>query len=152
MKKTTLLILALFVSVFISAQKMDNKKLEKIINQVSDSVVGKTGYWQFKYFDRYFLVITAEEQNRMRIVSPIVEEEKLNEKYLRECLVANYHSVLDVKYAISDGLMWSVFIHPLKELSEEQVKNAIKQVYSAAATFGYSYTSTDLVFGAPEER
>jgi len=140
-------ILIVFYSQHVTAQKMDNKKLEKIIHQVSDSVSGQLGYWQFKYFDRYFLVITDETHNRMRIVSPVVEEEKLDETYLKKSLEANYHTALDVKYALADGLMWSVFIHPLKELSDEQVKDAIKQVYSAAATFGYSYTSTELVFG-----
>jgi len=147
MKKVfVLVLLSLIVSVGL-AQKMSNKKLEKILTVVSDSVQGQTGYWQFKYFDRYFLLITDEKHNRMRIVSPIVEEEKLDEEYFKKCLEANYHIALDVKYALSDGLLWSVFIHPLKELSETQVKDAIAQVYSAAATFGYSYTSTELVFG-----
>ncbi len=141
------LIPLLFAVASSSAQKMDNKKLEKILNVVSDSTQGELGYWQFKYFDRYFLLITDEKNNRMRIVSPIVEEEKLDEEYYKKCLEANYHTALDVKYALSDGLLWSVFIHPLKELSESQVKDAIAQVYSAAATFGYSYTSTELVFG-----
>ncbi|PCJ27680.1 MAG: hypothetical protein COA97_03425 [Flavobacteriales bacterium] len=136
-----------FIVVTASSQKMDNKKLEKILNNTFDSIQGKEGYWQFKYFDRYFLLITDEKHNRMRIVSPIVEEEKLDEEYYKKCLEANYHTVLDVKYVLSDGLLWSVFIHPLKELSEKQVKDAIVQVYSAAATFGRSYTSTELVFG-----
>ena len=61
-------------------------------------------------------------------------------------MVANFHSVLDVKYALSDEIIWSVFTHPLKELSEHQVEDAIKQVYAAALTFGGSYSSTDMVF------
>ncbi|NQX99474.1 MAG: hypothetical protein HRT73_16595 [Flavobacteriales bacterium] len=152
MKKLFILLLLCCTISICSAQKMDNKKLEKILTLASDSVQGQTGYWQFKYFDRYFLLITDEKQNRMRIVSPIVEEENLNEEYYKKCLEANYHSALDVKYAISDGLLWSVFIHPLKELSENQVKDAITQVYSAAATFGRSYSSTNLVFGKGFEK
>lgn len=147
MKKLFFSIILIFCFGFGHSQKMDNKKLEKILNLASDSVQGEMGYWQFKYFNRYFLLITDETNNRMRIVSPIVEEEELEKEYLVNCLKANYHSALDVKYAISDGLLWSVFIHPLKELSESQVKDAISQVYSAAATFGRSYSSTDLVFG-----
>lgn len=147
MKNLFILIILSFVVSIGWSQKMDNKKLEKILKTASDSIEGSPGYWQFKYFDRYFLLITDEKHNRMRIVSPIVEEEKLDEDYLKKCLEANYHTALDVKYALSDGLLWSVFIHPLKELSEAQVKDAISQVYSAAATFGYSYTSTELVFG-----
>ena len=61
-------------------------------------------------------------------------------------MVANFHSALDVKYALSDEIIWSVYVHPLKELSEEQVADAVKQVYTAAKTFGSSYSSTNLVF------
>jgi hypothetical protein len=43
--------------------------------------------------------------------------------------------VLDAKYAISDEILWAVFIHPLKELSDKQISSAIKQVYSSAITF-----------------
>ena len=61
-------------------------------------------------------------------------------------MVANFHSVLDVKYALSDEIIWSVYAHPLKELSELQVVDAIQQVYAAAITFGGSYSSTNMVF------
>jgi hypothetical protein len=132
------------------AQKMNNDKMGKLIAEVGDSIQGNPGAWQFKFKQRFLLVITDEKNNRMRIISPIVEAEKLTEEYLKNCLIANYHTALDVKYAISDDLLWSVFIHPLKELSEEQFKDAIQQVYYAAITFGYTYSSTDLIFGGGE--
>ena len=134
-----------------NAQKMDNKKIAKLLGGVADSINGQTGYWQFKYFDRYFLLITDEKNNRMRIMSPIVNEEDLDEIYFKKALEANYHSALDVKYALAEKIMWSVFIHPLKELNDDQLLDAISQVYAAAATFGYSYSSTNLVFGQPSE-
>lgn len=90
--------------------------------------------------------MTDENANRMRIISPIVEVFKLDEKELNNALTANFHTALDVKYAISDEILWSVFIHPLKELSEQQVINAISQVFQANATFGSTYSSTNLVF------
>jgi len=70
----------------------------------------------------------------------------LREEELLNALVANFHSVLDVKYALSDEIVWSVYAHPLKELTETQVIDAIEQVYVAALTFGDSYSSTNLVF------
>jgi len=82
----------------------------------------------------------------MRIISPITEIFKLDDDELKNALVANFHTALDVKYAISDDLLWAVFIHPLKELSEEQVKDAMLQVYSASVNFGTTYSSTNLIF------
>jgi len=60
--------------------------------------------------------------------------------------LANFHTALDIKYAISDDVLWSAFIHPLRELTVAQVKDALSQVYYANITFGTTYTSTDLVF------
>jgi len=134
------------------AQKMNNAKLDKIIKANSSDVEGKDGYWQFKYKNMYLLLVTDQKHNRMRLITPIIEEEKLPENYFKNALRANFHTALDVKYALADGMMWCVFIHPLKELSEEQVLDAMSQVYYGAVTFGTSYSSTDLVFPASKEK
>ena len=135
-----------------TAQKMNNNSMDKIIRKAASSVDGDAGAWQFLYQDRMMVCITDEGHNRMRIISPIIEEKELTEKQMRNCLVANFHTALDVKYAISDDILWAVFIHPLKELSESQMTDAIHQVYFATVTFGSSYSSTDLYFpGARED-
>jgi len=128
------------------AQNMTNESLEKILYVLSDSIQGKTGQWQFKIHNRVFICITDEYHNRMRIITPIIEQDKLAYSELIRVLDANFHTVLDVKYALSDKILWSVFIHPLKELSKNQVISAVEQVYAAAATYGTTYTSTNLVF------
>ena len=134
----------------VKAQKMDNKKLEKILSKHTDKLEGNPGYWQFKYFQLYLIVVTDETHNRMRIITPIAKVEELDSTLLSKALQANFHSVLDAKYAIADDILWSVFLHPLKELTEEQIESAIKQVYSAAVTFGTSFSGGDLVFPANE--
>ena len=128
------------------SQNMTNKKMGTIFESVADSIQGKDGNWQFKIKEIFFIAITDTNHNRMRIISPITEARKLDEKIKSAALVANFHSALDVKYAIADDVLWSVFIHPLKELSENQVRDAVNQVYSANVTFGTSFSSTPLVF------
>ncbi|RKY90141.1 MAG: hypothetical protein DRQ01_09670, partial [Ignavibacteriae bacterium] len=71
----------------------------------------------------------------------------LEKEVLLDCLVDNYHTALDVKYAVSNDVMWSVFIHPLSPLTEGELKSAIEHVYFAVTTFGSTYTSTQLFFG-----
>jgi len=134
----------------VQAQKMDNKKLEKILLKHTDKLEGNPGYWQFKYFQLYLIVVTDETHNRMRIITPIAKVEELDSTLLSKALQANFHSVLDAKYAIADDILWSVFLHPLKELTEEQIESAIKQVYSASVTFGTSFSGGDLVFPVAE--
>lgn len=125
---------------------MDNDKLEELLIATSDSIQGSEGRWQFNIKEVTFICLTDEKHNRMRIISPIVESFKLTEELKSNALLANFHTALDVKYAISDDVLWSVFIHPLKELTEAQIKDAIQQVYYANVTFGSTYSSTSLVF------
>ena len=128
------------------AQDMNSGLLNQLIAQVSDTVQANGNTLQFMYKERPLICIYDENANRMRIITPIIETKDLEEEQLLNMLVANFHSALDVKYALSDEIIWSVFIHPLKELSEHQVLDAIDQVYAASATFGATYSSTDLVF------
>ena len=132
------------------AQEMNNEELGKIIYVVADSLRGKEGNWQFMVKDRLLLCVTDQNNNRMRIMSPIIEQKKLAYTDMLKTMEANFHTALDVKYAISNDLLWSVFIHPLKELNKEQIISAIQQVYTAAHTYGTTYNSTGLTF--PDRR
>lgn len=127
---------------------MDNKLLDKILRKEAKEVKGKLGQWELNYHNALILVITDEKNNRMRIISPIIKEEKLTSIHYSNMLKAQFHKVLDVKYAIFNKYLWSMFAHPLKELTPAQVKDALKQVYFANQTFGNRYQSTDLVFGS----
>lgn len=128
------------------AQEMTAEKLQELIAEVSDTIAVNGNSVQFLYKERPLICVYDENANRMRIITPIVETKEVEEEQLLNMLVANFHSALDVKYALSDEIIWSVFIHPLAELSNIQLLDAIDQVYSAAATFGTTYSSTDLVF------
>jgi len=148
MKNLSTIIIAvlLTVSFSVQSQNMTNSDLEKIIYVVADSLRGDTGNWQFMIKDRILVCVTDENNNRMRIMSPIIEQKKLAYADMLKLMEANFHTALDVKYAVSNDLLWSVFIHPLKELSKDEVLSAINQVYSAALTYGTTYNSTSLSF------
>ena len=150
-KRLTILSAIVLLSFVGFSQRMDYDGLTKTLQHVCDSASGGDGAWQILYRGRVMMLIADDTYNRMRIISPIVETPRLESDEYKNALLANFHSVLDAKYAISDDIMWSVFIHPLKELSTEQLTNAIEQVYLAAETFGTTYQSTDLIFPLPPE-
>jgi hypothetical protein len=133
-------------------QHMDNAFLHGILDSVTDSLEGEAGMWQLVYNERMMLVITDEHHDRMRIISPIELMEHVSPAQLEEAMVANFHSALDVRYAISGDMIWSAFIHPLRSLSEGQVRDALLQVYRAAETFGTTYTSSELIFPGDDEK
>lgn len=150
--KQLIVILLLTTSLFGFSQNMNNETLEEIYTSVSDSIQGELGAWQFHIKDATIVSITDTNHNRMRIISPIADIVSLDDDHFKAALVANFHTALDVKYTIADGVLWSVFIHPLKELSEDQVRDALSQVYYANVNFGTSYASTSLIFPGSEPK
>jgi len=131
---------------------MDNKGLFEILNSISDKIEGRPGNWKFSIDDTIFICLTDEFHNRMRFISPIRKISDVEDHEIRRCMEANFHTALDAKYAISDDLMWAVFIHPLKELTKEQTISAISQVYSCAKTYGTTYSGGSLSFPTQDER
>lgn len=137
--------------------KMTNSKLEKILHRVSeqvDRIPGSEdvpGKWKMVFMQRELFVITDEAANRMRVMTPIIEEENLDTEDLKILLEANFNRALDAKYSLYQGFLWSSFTHPLQELTVEQFKDALKQVATLADRYGDSYSSTDLVFGGGSE-
>ena len=133
------------------AQQMNNDNLEKILYVMIDTIIGEGGAWQFAIKDVPMMCITDETNNRMRIISPIKKMEEVTDEEKESVLAANFHSALDVRYAVADDIMSVAFIHPLKELTKNQVIDAVSQVYNATLTYGSTYSSTDLVFPKSEE-
>lgn len=137
--------------------KMTNSKLEKILHRVSeqvDRISGSEdvpGKWKMVFMQRELFVIADEAANRMRVMTPIIEEENLDTEDLKTLLEANFDRALDAKYSLYQGFLWSSFTHPLQELTVEQFKDALKQVATLADSYGDSYSSTDLVFGGESE-
>lgn len=128
------------------SQEMDNEKLQSIFYTISDQIEGFEGNWTFVIDSTVFVCITDQKHNRMRIVAPIIQTTELSNEQMKKCMEANFHTALDIRYAITDGLVWSAFIHPLRELSKDQVISAVSQVYSGVKTFGKEYSSGLLEF------
>jgi len=130
-----------------SLEPMTNQRLDELIKDNAQNVQGQLGYWQLNISGRDLLVITDTTHNRMRIMSPVAAQEKLDKDELARLLEANFGSALDAKYALRDGTLWSVFTHPLGELTDEQFLDCLAQVFNLANNFGTSYASSNLIFG-----
>lgn len=144
--RTLSFLLFFLPSLVVVGQDMDNDQLDEVIRSVSDTIQGGKGNWQFIINGLPIICLTDETNNRMRFVTPIQHMDDVTEEQLQDCMEANFHTALDVRYAISDDILWVAYIHPLRELQPEQAIDAIAQVYNAALTFGTSYSSTYLNF------
>lgn len=138
----------LLVSVFSStpALALTPEQMMKHVLEVGEEVVQDQNVVEFNYRGLGLVLIYDLKADRMRLVSPIIEAKNVGNDVLMMALEANYHSALDARYAVSNNLVWSVFIHPLGDLSPALFESAISQVAIARATFGDQFTSGALIF------
>lgn len=134
----------------LDSQQMNNTRLETILKSAATIQEGSPGYWQLIYKGRILLVITDESADRMRMITPVIEAKELGEEDLKKVMEANFHSALDARYALYNDFLWSVYIHPLGNLSEAQFRDAMDQVSQLADTYGGSFSSTAVIFGGQE--
>ena len=131
--------------------RMTQAGLEQIIHEISDEAEGRGGVVQFVHDSVFMACISDTVFDRMRLISPIIEEDQVTEKQKRAMMAANFHTALDARYATSEGVLYSVFIHPLSSLTEEELASAIWQVAALAKNFGTTYSSDALIYGGRRE-
>ncbi|MEO9872298.1 hypothetical protein [Ekhidna sp.] len=148
MSRIILIISFLITSLFHTlAQNTSFEDLKLILAKEAIIVEENENMIQYKVDELQLYLIVDENANRMRLMSPIVEENKLAEEDLKKLLDSNFDRALDAKYATSNGVLWSVYAHPLKELYKDQVIDAFNQVRNLVYNYGTSYSSTTIVFG-----
>ncbi|HEX5066415.1 MAG TPA: hypothetical protein VFY49_09890 [Myxococcota bacterium] len=79
--------------------------------------------------------------DRMRIVAAVTEESALTVMTARILLQANYGKTYDARYAIGDGMLWAVYVHPLTTLDPRDLESALTQVAKLVRNFGTSYSA-----------
>ncbi len=93
------------------------------------------------------LVLVADVgADRMRVMAPIRSSDGLSEADLRRMMQANFDTALDARYAVAQGRLWSVFIHPFAALEKDQLISGIGQTVNLALTYGNLYTGGAMAF------
>lgn len=93
------------------------------------------------------LVLVADvASDRMRVMAPIRSAEGVTEDDMRRMMQANFDTALDARYAIAQGRLWAVFIHPFRALEKDQLISGIGQTVNLALTYGNLYTGGALAY------
>lgn len=130
---------------------MTPERMVELLGTLGGEVEEDGNVVEFAYESVPMALIYDTIADRMRIVSPIVEVDMMEEGQLEAAMEANYHSALDARYATANDIVWAAFIHPLSDLSDELFLSAVRQVAVARVTFGQEYTSGELIFGGGDE-
>ncbi|MEM6639583.1 MAG: type III secretion system chaperone [Pseudomonadota bacterium] len=126
---------------------MTGERMQSIIKRVDADANAQGNVVEFDFDGTPLVLVYDAAADRMRLMSPVVKVDELKDGQLKRMMQANFDSALDARYAIANEVVWSVFIHPLSSLSEEQFITAIGQTINVVATFGTSYNSGVFVYG-----
>ena len=131
---------------------MNADKIKTILSDNKIEYEHKNNIISFEVQGFSMTIIYDVNADRMRIVCPIAMLKDITNDHIKLAMEANYHTALDARYAISNDIVWSVFIHPLSDLSEKLFQSALEQTLFAAATFGKEYSSGALSFPKVERK
>lgn len=121
----------------------------ELLTATAQEVAGSTGEWTALYRGERILVFAVETQGRMRIMAPVASVGDLARAELLVLLEANYGRALDAKFAVADGVVWTLFNRPMDGLGRDDFLDGLDQVVTLKKNYGTSYRSTDLTFGRP---
>ncbi len=131
---------------------MTHHQLIAVIEQHATNVEKRDSIAKFVFDGVELTCIYNTQYDRMRIISPVAREDAITLQHVRAAMLANFHTALDARYAISKGIVYAAFLHPMSHLSEAELVSAMRQVASLAKTFGTTFTSGELLFGAPQQQ
>lgn len=116
-------------------------ELEHAVRELSEQAKGKNGFMEFYIGEIQMFMVMDPNSNRMRIISPITDYKNLTSEQKDAIMVSNFHGALDARYAVSNGVLYSAFMHPMAELTVQQLLSAIYQVANLSISFGSEYSS-----------
>ncbi len=129
-----------------NAAPMTQDDMEKIVINKVEVIEHEKGDVTFVYKKVNMALISDVKHDRMRIIAPITEYSEITLEQKDIIMESNFHRALDARYAASNGVLYSVFIHPMSPLTQRELEYALNQVSTLALTFGGSYSSGSLSF------
>ncbi|WP_299656155.1 hypothetical protein [uncultured Tateyamaria sp.] len=122
-------------------------RMAEIIRAIDPEAVAAGSAIQFTLDDVPIVVIADPRADRMRAMVPIRSAEGLSPEELMRLMQANFDTALDARYAVAQGRLWGVYIHPLSPLEKDQLLSAFIQTINVARTYGQTYSGGATVFG-----
>jgi hypothetical protein len=147
MFQTVALIFAFTTPAFAQDAAMTPERLADIILALDPDAVTSFNGIELTIEDIPVLVVMAPSADRMRAMVPIASVEDVTPEEMNRMMQANFDTALDARYAVAQGRVWGVFIHPLAALEREEFLSGLAQTINLARTYGTLYSGGAQVFG-----
>ncbi|WP_406648100.1 hypothetical protein QEZ52_03805 [Aliisedimentitalea scapharcae] len=126
---------------------MSYERLGKIIFALDPEAQPQGTGFRLTIADVGVLVVTDTRADRMRAMVPIRDAAGISAQELMRMMQANFDSALDARYAVANGTLWAVFIHPLSPLEKNELILGLGQAVNVAKTYGTLYSGGGVQFG-----
>lgn len=126
---------------------MSMQRLAEIVQAIDPEAKAQNNALQLTIADVPVLIIADPLADRMRAMVPIRSADGLDAKELMRLMQANFDTALDARYAVAQGRLWGVFIHPLSPLNKDQLLSGLAQTVGIAQSYGTSYSGGAMHFG-----
>lgn len=126
---------------------MTLERLAGIVQAIDADVIAQGPTLQFTIDGIPVMIVADAAADRLRAMVPIASAEGLAADDLLRMMQANFDTALDARYAVANGRLWGVFIHPLSPLEKDQLLSALVQTVNVARTYGQTYSGGAQVFG-----
>ena len=114
---------------------MDQFRLERLFENQVEKVDGGAGYLRTRVDGVDVYLISNPDTDRVQLIVAVPITEAVGVQHLVGMLNANFHPGLDARYALSDGVIYSIFTHRLATLTEEDFVAGYRQALDLAKRF-----------------
>lgn len=119
---------------------MTQFEMENVFAGEVEKIEGPSGAIRAQIDTFNVYLVSDAKYDRMQILMPIAYAEGLDARALTALLEANFQNTLDARYAVSDGIVQGVYLHPLSTLTPEMVRSALEQVVNLGRNFRANLT------------
>ena len=122
-------------------------RLTAILLELDPEARTAPGAAQINLDDIPVTIIYDPFANRLRALVPIASADNITDGQMLRLMQANFDTALDARYAIAEGRVWSVFMHPMAQLDRRQLISGVAQTVALAQTYGTTFSSSEMLFG-----
>ncbi len=125
-------------------EPMTPARLEAWLRDETRSFEEVEGQLRFLHGGVRMICLHDVRADRMRLVATVTQESALTVVTSRILLQANFGNTLDARYAIRDGMLYAVYLHPLSTLAPRDLEAALDQVAHLVRNFGTTFSAAEV--------
>jgi len=124
-------------------EPMTPARLEAWLRDQTDAFEVVDGQLRFLHGGVRMICLHDVRTDRLRLVAAVSEESALTVVSARILLQANFGNTLDARYAIRDGVLYAVYLHPLSTVVIRDLESALDQVANLVRNFGTTFSAVE---------